>query len=118
MENDTDDTEHHELSLTGAALAAAAARQRGRRPGDVGDPAANPVHHPSSGRVTWPRAAEQSAPPSAAARTAGRKTGEPLYGAAAPGGGGRHPEADPRRAPSATLGLQCHPSGTPPRDRG
>ena len=52
------DTEHHELSLIGAALAAAAARQQGR-PGDVGDPAANPVHHPSSGRVTWPRAAEQ-----------------------------------------------------------
>ena len=86
MENDTDDTEHHELSIIGAALAAAAARQRGR-PGDVGDPAANPVHHPSSGRVTRPRATEQSAPPSAAARTAGRKTDGPLYGAAAPGGG-------------------------------
>ena len=63
-------------------------------PGDDGDPAANPVHHPSSGRVNQPRAAEQSAPPSAAACTAGRKTGGPLYGAAAPGGGGR-PEADP-----------------------
>ena len=37
-------------------------------------------------------------------------------------GGGRAPtdpeikNARPRRAPSATLGLQCHPSGTPPRD--
>ena len=86
-------------------------------PGDVGDPAANPVHPTPSGRVIRPRAAEQSAPPSAAACTAGRKTGGPLYGAAAPGGGGRHPEADPRRAPSATLGLQCHPYGTLPRDR-
>ena len=63
-------------------------------PGDDGDPAANPVHHPSSGRVNQPRAAEQLAPPSAAACTAGRKTDGPLYGAAAPGGGGR-PEADP-----------------------
>ena len=63
-------------------------------PGDDGDPAANPVHHPPSGRVNQPRAAEQSAPPSAAACTAGRKTDGPLYGAAAPGGGGR-PEADP-----------------------
>ena len=118
MESDADDTEHHELSIIGAALAAAAARQQGR-PGDVGDPAANPVHHPSSGRVNQPRAAEQSAPPRAAACTAGRETDGPLYGAAAPGGGGRlhlHPEAGPRRAPSAPLGLQCHPSGTPPRD--
>jgi hypothetical protein len=77
------------------------------------------VHHPSSGRVTWPRAAEQSAPSSAAARTASRETGGPLYGAATPGGGGRphpHPEAGPRRAPPAPLGPQCHHSGTPPRD--
>ena len=91
------DTEHTELSVIRAALAAAAARRQGR-PGDVGDPAANPVHHPSSGRVIRPRAAEQSAPPSAAARTAGRKTDGPLYGAAAPGGGGRlhlQSEADP-----------------------
>ena len=35
------DTEHHELSVIGAALAAAAARQRAAA-GDVGDPAANP----------------------------------------------------------------------------
>ena len=35
------------------------------------------------------RAAEQRAPPSAAACIAGRKTEGPLYGAAAPGGGGR-----------------------------
>ena len=41
------------------------------------------------GRDNQPRAAEQSAPPSAAACIAGRKTGRPLYGAAAPGGGGR-----------------------------
>ena len=118
------DTEHSdsELSAIRAALArGAAARPDACRPGDVGDPAANPVHHPPSGRVTRPRAAEQSAPPSAAARTAGRKTDGPLYGAAAPGGGGRphpHPEAGPHRAPSAPLGLQCHPSGTPPRDSG
>ena len=81
-----------------AATLAAAARgpPPARRPGDVGGPAANPVHHTPSGRVNRPRAAEQSAPPSAAARTAGRKTDGPLYGAAAPGGGGRlhlHPEA-------------------------
>ena len=111
-----------ELSAIKAALARAAApaRQQGQgRPGDVGDPAANPVHHPSSGRVTWPRAAEQSAPSSAAARTASRETGGPLYGAATPGGGGRphpHPEAGPRRAPPAPLGPQCHHSGNPPRD--
>ena len=66
-----------------------------RPPGDDGAPAANPVHQPPSGRANWPHAAEQSAPhPSAAAYTAGRKTGGPLHGAAAPGGGGR-PEADP-----------------------
>ena len=60
-------------------------------PGDDGDPAANPVHQPPSGRANQPRAAEQRAPPpSAAACThAGRKTEGPLYGAAAPGGGGR-----------------------------
>ena len=63
-------------------------------PGDDGTPDPNPVHHPSSGRVNQPRAAEQLAPPSAAACTAGRKTDGPLSGAAAPGGGGR-PEADP-----------------------
>jgi len=63
-------------------------------PGDDGTPDPNPVHHPSSGRVNQPRAAEQLAPPSAAACTAGRKTDGPLHGAAAPGGGGR-PEADP-----------------------
>ena len=90
-------------------------------PGDDGTPDPNPVHHPSSGRVTWPRAAEQSAPLSAAARTASRETGGPLYGAATPGGGGRphpHPEAGPRRAPPAPLGPQCHHSGNPPRDKG
>ena len=70
-----------------------------RPPGDDGAPAANPVHQPPSGRANWPHAActnpEQSAPhPSAAAYTAGRKTGGPLHGAAAPGGGGR-PQADP-----------------------
>ena len=60
-------------------------------PGDDGDPAANPVHQPPSGRANQPRAAEQRAPfPSAAACThAGRKTEGPLYGAAATGGGGR-----------------------------
>ena len=60
-------------------------------PGDDGDPAANPVHQPPSGRANQPRAAEQRAPfPSAAACThAGRKTEGPLYGAAAPGGVGR-----------------------------
>ena len=106
------DTEHHELSIIRAALAAAAARQRGR-PGDVGDPAANPVHHPSSGRVTWPRAAEQSAPSSAAARTASRKTDGPLSGAAAPGGGGR-PEADPaERLPHHSGFNAIHPVTRP-----
>ena len=96
IESDSENSDT-ELSAIKAALAraAAAARQQGQgRPGDVGDPAANPVHHPSSGRVNQPRAAEQSAPPSAAACTAGRKTDGPLYDAAAPGGGGR-PEADP-----------------------
>ena len=106
-----------ELSAIKAALAALLQRRPGA--GDVGDPAANPVHHPPSGRVNRPRAAEQPAPPSAAARTAGRKTDGPLYGAATPGGGGRlhlQPEAGPRRAPSAPLGLQCQPHGAPPRD--
>ena len=45
-----------------------------------GGPAANPVHHLPSGRVNQPRAA---------ACIAGRETEGPLYGAAAPGGGGR-----------------------------
>ena len=122
IESDSESSDT-ELAAIKAALAraAAAARQQGQgRHGDVGDPAANPVHHPSSGRVTWPRAAEQSAPLSAAARTASRETGGPLYGAATPGGGGRphpHPEAGPRRAPPAPLGPQCHHSGNPPRDR-
>ena len=120
MESDAEHSDT-ELSAIKAALAAAAARQQGQgRPGDVGDPAANPVHHPSSGRVNRPRATEQSAPSSAGARTAGRETGGPLYGAAAPGGGGRphhlQSEAGPRRAPPAPLGLQCQPYGTPPRD--
>ena len=119
IESDSESSDS-ELAAIRAALTAAAARQQGQgRHGDVGDPAANPVHHPSSGRVSQPRAAEQSAPPSAAACIAGRETGGPLYGAAAPGGGGRphlQSEAGPRRAPPAP-GLQCQPHGTPPRDR-
>ena len=94
-------------------------RRQAALPGDDGTPDPNPVHHPSSGRVNQPRAAEQSAPPSAAACTAGRETDGPLYGAAAPGGGGRlhlQSEAGPRRAPPAPLGLQCQPYGNPPRD--
>ena len=94
-------------------------------PGDDGDPAANPVHQHPSGRVNQPRAAEQRATfPSAAACThAGRKTEGPLYGAAAPGGGGRTgldaEQADAaEHLPSATLGLSPgHTSGNPPRDR-
>ena len=87
-------------------------------PGDDGTPDPNPVHHPSSGRVNQPRAAEQLAPPSAAACTAGRKTDGPLYGAAGPRWR-RSARSRPRRAPSATLGPSPgHPSGNPPRDRG
>ena len=82
-------------------------------PGDDGDPAANPVHHPPSGRVNQPRAAEQLAPPSAAACTAGRKTDGPLYGAATPGGGGR-PEADPAaRLPQHSGFNATHPETRP-----
>ena len=83
-------------------------------PGDDGTPDPNPVHHPSSGRVNQPRAAEQLAPPSAAACTAGRKTDGPLSGAAAPGGGGRHPEADPaERLPHHSGFNAIHPVTRP-----
>ena len=82
---DTVQSDTESTAALAATLAAAAARRPppARRPsGDVGDPAANPVHPTPSGRVTRPRAAKQSAPPSAATRTAGRKTDGPLHGAA------------------------------------
>ena len=112
VESDTEST-----AALAATLAAAAARRPppARRPsGDVGDPAANPVHPPPSGRVTRPRAAKQSAPPSAATRTAGRKTDGPLHGAAAPGGGGR-PQAGPAaRLPQHSGSNAIHDSVTRP----
>jgi len=107
-----------EATALAATLAAAAANgpPPARPPGDVGDPAANPVHPTPSGRVIRPRAAEQSAPPSAAARTAGRKTGGPLHGAAAPGGGGR-PQADPAaRLPQPSGSNAIHTETCPATD--
>jgi len=94
---DTIESDTERTTLAATMAAAARGPPLARPPGDVGDPAANPVHPTPSGRANQPRAAEQSAPPSAAACTAGRKTDGPLYGAAALGGGGRPepPEADP-----------------------
>ena len=86
-------------------------------PGDDGDPAANPVHQPPSGRANQPRAAEQRAPPpSAAACThAGRKTEGPLYGAAAPGGVGRAGLLEYTTEPSADRAVRLpQPSGPYP----
>ena len=112
--------------ISTATSAAAARGLPARRPGDDGGPAANPVHHLPSGRVNQPRAAGQRAPPSAAACIAGRETEGPLYGAAAPGGGGRagleaivhRARPTPPRASRNPRALTRPPIGKPaPRDK-
>jgi len=79
---------------------------------DDGDPDASPVNHTSSGRVNRSLADVQLAPLSADACTAGRGTGAPLYGAAAPVGGG----AGAGPPVPANLGPHGQPLGTRPRD--
>ena len=84
--------------------------------GTMGPPPQTPCTTLPAGEPTGParpsnqRLTQARPRTSPVGRPAGRSTARrPRWRRSAPG--------RPRRAPSATLGLQCHPYGNPPRDR-